>query len=126
MDRGLEIVADGGFVRVTLHGEIDWAASERGVAGAVRRAREAGVGSILFDMRDAVHPSYHGLVLRQAANATASGIASFRVAVLGRHDDPMLPFLEDVAVNRGLRARAFYAEAHALDWLRRPPAQRSA
>ncbi|HYC35567.1 MAG TPA: hypothetical protein VEC19_04040 [Usitatibacter sp.] len=48
----------------------------------------------------------------------ASGIAAYRVAVLGRPEDPMLPFIEDAAINRGLTARAFVSEPEALAWLR--------
>ena len=114
----LEAKVVDGIARVEVRGVVTEPASADAVAAAVRTARDAGSSLILFDIRSLQHPGYHASVLRRADNAAASGIASFRVAILGEAGSDLLAFIGDVASNRGLRARCFTDEAAALRWLR--------
>jgi hypothetical protein len=87
------------------------------VATAVAEARKNGCSCILFDIRKANRPDFHAAVIERAEGAAASGITKFRVALVGTPGSPLLAFIEDVAVNRGLQARCFTDEALAMRWL---------
>jgi hypothetical protein len=108
-----------GIVRVEVQGVVvNEPSGADAIGAAVRKAREAGSSLILFDIRGLKHPGYHASVVNRADNAAVSGISSFRVAILGEQGSDLLAFIENVATNRGLRARCFTDEAAALRWLK--------
>ena len=114
---GATVSVEGTIVRVVLKGEVTEALSAAAVAQAVQAASKAGSARVLFDIRAATHPGYHASVLKRADEAPASGIARFRVAILGEAGNPMLEFIADVANNRGVMARCFTVGAQAIAWL---------
>jgi ABC-type sugar transport system substrate-binding protein len=107
-----------GIVRVEVRGVVTEPNGADAIGAAVRAAREAGTTLILFDIRALQHSGYHASVVQRADNAAVSGIAAFRVAILGEVGSPLLGFIETVASNRGLRARCFTEEAGAMRWLK--------
>lgn len=72
---------------------------------------------LLFDITQAEYRDYHAPAIEQARTASRKGIIKFRIAILGRDGDPKLSYFENVAVNRGIRARAFTLEHDAAAWL---------
>jgi hypothetical protein len=93
------------------HGRVD------AVKTAMQAAREHGCHGILFDIRKANRPDFHASVIQHAEAAADMGMVKFRVALVGAPGSPLLKFIEDVSVNRGLPVRCFTDEAAAMKWL---------
>ncbi|HEX4781391.1 MAG TPA: hypothetical protein VH301_11600 [Usitatibacter sp.] len=118
MSRKYDAVVTDGIVRIAIRGAFTGAQGADAVALAVRKAGEVGASLVLFDIRGLDHPAYHASVITRADNASKSGISAFKVAILGDPESELLAFIENVATNRGLRARCFTDEAAALRWLK--------
>jgi hypothetical protein len=117
-DKVVVIVRDG-IVYVELHGEINFQDSVRAMRMAAEGAREHQTDRLVFDIRDARHPEFHAATLESARMAPDIGLnAALRCAVLGNEGDARLPFIEDVAANRGFKTRAFTDPALAVAWLK--------
>ena len=108
---------DGGVVRATLTGQIGRQRSARAIELAAQAAGEAHSELLLFDVSQARFDDYHTLVLDGVRRVKERGIGHYRIAILGAPGDKWLAYMEDVAANRGLRARAFTEERDALEWL---------
>jgi hypothetical protein len=106
-----------GIVRVTIKGTTGILTGGEAVMKALWCAKGGGVRGILFDMREAFHPAGHAEVIKHAANAPIVGITAYPIAILGRADDPILEFIDDVAINRGFRAKTFTDPQAAQAWL---------
>ena len=87
------------------------------LAGAA--ATQAGSKLVLFDITRAHSRSYHALAIEHARRARDSGVIKYRIAILGKPGDEKLSYFENVAINRGIRARSFTAERDALAWLKK-------
>lgn len=118
---GFRIDVLGDVLRLEVDGVVAERRSMDAVASAVEAARKNGCPCILFDIRKANHPDYHASVVRRADAAVATGITKFRIAILGTSGSPLLAFIENVAMNRGLPARCFTEESAAMRWLRANP-----
>jgi hypothetical protein len=112
-----------GIVHVSIRGHAGALTGGEAVMKALWHAHRSRSRCLLFDIREALHPERHAQVVQHAANAVKNGIAAYRIAVVGLEGDALLDFIEDVAANRGLRARTFTDLEAARDWLR--PARRS-
>ena len=120
-DRGIEVTLKDGIARVAIRGDVDWRLGMEAVARALGAAGSAGTRMVLFDIRAAVHKDFHSDVLRHASRASEVGLSRMRIAVLGRHDDKMLPFIKDVATNRSMEVGVFAEESGAIAWLLERP-----
>jgi hypothetical protein len=119
MDSDYRIAIEDGFIRIECMGLAyyeftrDMLAEVGALAASTQRDR------LLFDVRSTNYRDSHVTTIRHAEEAADQGIdPSFRIAVLGLKDDPMLQYVEDVSVNRGYRVRAFVDEGDAVKWLR--------
>ena len=118
MDRQTQVSVEDGIVRVTVRGEVKLATGGAAIAQASRVAHDAGSTLLLFDITQAQSREYHAVAMHHARDAHRTGIVKFRIAILGKAGDAKLAFLENVAHNRGIRARSFTAEREALSWLK--------
>jgi hypothetical protein len=108
-----------GVVWVALRGEIVFQDSVRAMRKAAEAAREHGTDRLVFDIREATHPEFHAATLESARMAPDLGLnTALRCAVVGGAGDARLPFIEDVAANRGFKTRAFTDPDLALAWLK--------
>ena len=120
MDRNIHVSVEDGVVRVALRGEVAPSGSTRAISLAGAAATQAGSKLVLFDITRAHYRSYHALAVEHARHAHETGVMKYRIAILGKPGDVKLSFFENVAINRGIRARSFTAERDALDWLKAP------
>jgi hypothetical protein len=108
-----------GVVWVELRGEIVFQDSVRAMKMAAQAARDHGIDRLVFDIRASHHPEFHAATLESARMAPDLGLnTALRCAVLGEPGDERLRFIEDVAANRGFKARAFTDAALATAWLK--------
>ena len=117
MNDRLKVVYDDPFVHVSLQGKTSMMLSIEAVVRSVWTAKRHGAKGILFDIRESVSDDFHTRVVKLAAEAPTLGIDAYRIAVLGHPADPRLPFIEDVAADRGIRARTFSDRGAAVAWL---------
>ena len=109
----------GDVLRLEVMGTTPRHGSVQAVTTAVESAREHGCRCILFDIRKASDADFHSSVIRHAQAASDLGMAKFRVALVGTPGSPLLKFIEDVSLNRGLPVRCFTDEPQAMRWLTR-------
>lgn len=116
----LHVTLRDGVVWVELRGEISFNDSLRAMKAASEAARRHASDRLMFDIRGTHHPEFHAVTLESARMAPDIGLnTALRCAVLGDEKDRQrLSFIEDVAANRGFKARAFTDEAQALAWLK--------
>ena len=119
MDRNIHVSVEDGVVRVALRGEVAPAGGTRAISLAGAAATQAGSKLVLFDITRAHYRAYHAMALEHARRAHESGATRYRIAILGKPGDAKLSYFENVAINRGIRARSFTAERDALAWLKR-------
>jgi len=117
MDRNIQVSVRDGIVRTVIKGEVGQSRSSHAIELAANTAAKAHTRLLLFDITHAVYRNYHAPAIEQARTASRTGIVNCRIAILGKPGDPKLPYFENVAVNRGLRARAFTLETDAVQWL---------
>ena len=113
----IAIDVEGDVVVVSVQGQSTLMSSIEAVMRGVWNAKRAQTRNILFDIRDSTSDDFHSRVMKQVSEAPRTGIGAFRVAVLGRPDDPRLPFVENVGVNRGYAVRCFVEKDSAIEWL---------
>ena len=117
MHRNIHVSVKDGVVRVALRGEVAHTGSKAiDLAGAA--ASHAGSKLVILDITGAHSRSYHALAVEHARRAHETGAMKYRIAILGKPGDAKLSILENVAINRGLRARSFSAEPDAIAWLK--------
>lgn len=110
-----------GVLRVASRGAASVPAGVRLLDQAVSRARAERTALFLFDIRGVTAGASTADILAYAKSAPGLGVPrEARIAILGRAGDSRLAFMETVAVNRGLRVKAFTVEADALAWLGAP------
>ena len=116
----LHVTLRDGVVWVELRGEITFQDSVRAMRAAAEAARLHGTDRLVFDIRGTRHPEFHAVTLESARMAPDVGLnTALRCAVLGDEADrPRLSFIEDVAANRGFKARAFTDVEQASAWLK--------
>ena len=107
-----------GIVHVSIRGHAGSLTGGEAVMKALWHAHRSRSRCIVFDIREAFHPERHAQVVEHAANAVKNGMTGYRIAVVGVAGDPLLEFIDDVAANRGLRAKTFTDLDAARDWLR--------
>lgn len=114
----VQISLESDVIRVHYRGRADFGATTQLLRDVGKMGQETQSKRVLFDMRDADYRGYYVQTLQHAQQGPSLGIdRGFRIALLGT-ENPMLGYFEDVAVNRGYRAKAFTDEAAALAWLR--------
>lgn len=118
MDRHTQVSVEDGIVRVIVRGDVKPADGGAAIAQASRAAQDAGSKLLLFDITHAQYREYHAAAIHHARDAHRTGIVKFRIAILGKTGDAKLSFFENVAHNRGIRARSFTAEREAVRWLK--------
>ena len=99
-------------------GPVDMRRSEEVLGRAVSLAAGAGTHFLLFDLTEARMPDYHAIAVAHGDHAADSGIARFRIALVGRPGCPMLAFFETVGINRGVTTRSFTSRDEAKRWLK--------
>src|SRR5688572_28068754 len=117
MSDRIQVAVDGPVVTVTLRGKTTMMLSIEAVLRAVFKAHNSGASGVLFDIRESTSEDFKTRVLKQADQATRTGIGAYRIAVLARAVDPRIGFIEDVATSRGYDARCFTDPAQAREWL---------
>ena len=118
MGQDIRITVDEGMIRVVYRGRAEFAAITRMLREVGRVASETHSERLLFDLREADYRHYYTGAIRHAEEGPALGIEQrFRIAFLGAGDEPMLKYIEDVAVNRGYNVKAFADEPEAVAWL---------
>jgi hypothetical protein len=119
MTRDVKVAVEAGLVRATYRGAAEYGAVSDMLRKVGRIAAEMQSKLLLFDLREVDFKDYHADTIRHAEDAPALGIdRSFRIALLGSGGNPMLRYLENVAVNRGFQVKAFTDESEAVAWLR--------
>lgn len=117
MDRKVQVSVRDGIVRTVIRGEVGSLGSAHAIDLATSAAMRAHSELLLFDITQAEYRNYHAPAIEQARSASRTGIIKYRIAILGKAGDPKLSYFENVAVNRGIRARAFTLEDDAVEWL---------
>ena len=107
-----------GIVVAIARGAVDMRRSEEVLARALALGIEAGTLFLLFDLTEARMPDYHAIAVAHGDHVAESGVARFRIALVGRAGDPMLTFFETVGINRGVTTRSFASRSEAKAWLR--------
>lgn len=102
---------------VDERGELDLAFTRRVAAEAVQKAHAAGTWWLLFDFTHATARDYHTLAVEHGDHAMETGLARFRIALVGRPGDRMLAFFETVGLNRGVTTKSFTTREDAKRWL---------
>ena len=114
-----QVSLDQGFIRAVYRGKAEYDVTRNMLREMVQLALTTKTERVLFDMRESDSSSYYISTIRHAEEAPSLGIdRSFRMALLGSKDNPMLKYFEDVAVNRGFQVRAFVDEPESLGWLK--------
>lgn len=117
MDREIHVSVENGIVRAVIKGEMGSTRGTRAIALAAGAAAEAKSNLLLLDITGAEYRDYHAKAMEHARKASEIGVMKFCIAILGKEGDPKLGYLENVAINRGIRARAFTRESEAIAWL---------
>ena len=118
MDRNIHVSVKDGVVHVELRGEVARSGSARAIDLAGAAATQAGSKLVILDITRAHSRGYHAQAVEHARRAREAGAVKYRIAILGNPGDAKLSFFENVAINRGLRARCFTAEPEAIAWLK--------
>jgi DNA-binding phage protein len=119
MATDIQIKVELDIVYVEYRGEAQTHLTTEALRKAARIALEKQSTKLLMDVRQAVARGYHVSAIERTEQLPSLGIdQSFRIAFLGRKGDPMLQYIENVAVNRGFHLKAFNDEAEAVAWLR--------
>lgn len=118
MDRNTRVAVKDGIVHITVRGEVKLAESGSTIALAAQVAADAGSELLLIDITGAHYREYHALAMEHARRARETGMVKFRIAILGHAGDSKLSYFENVAMNRGIRARSFTTRRDALTWLK--------
>lgn len=120
MDRQIQVSIENGIVRAVVKGEMEATRGARAIALAAGAAAAAKAKSnlLLLDITGAEYRDYHAKAMEHARKASKTGVMKFCIAILGKEGDPKLSYLENVAINRGIRARAFTRESDAIAWLK--------
>jgi len=114
----IRITTEAGIIRVVYRGKVQFELTTKMLRDVASIASKEDARRLLIDIREADYKFYHFESLKHAYQAPSLGIDStFRIAFLGAENEKMLGFVENVAVNRGYRSRAFTAESRALAWL---------
>ena len=119
MDSDYRIAIENGIIRVEPRGLAYYEFVREMLAKVAEVASSTQHARLLFDLRETNY-SDDSLVstIRHVEEAEEVGLGpDFRVAVVGLANDPMLQYVEDVSVNRGLQLRAFSDEDEAVKWL---------
>ena len=119
MDRNIHVSVEDGVVRVALRGEVAQSASTQAISLAGVTATQAGSKLVLVDITRAHYRAYHAMAVEHTRRAHESGVTKYRIAILGKPGDAKLTYFENVAINRGIRARSFTAERDAIAWLKK-------
>ncbi len=118
MDSDFRIAIEGGIIRVELVGVAHYDFTRDMLSKVGEVAASTQHAKLLFDLRQTDYSDAVVTTIRHVEEAEAVGLGpKFRVALIGFADDPMLQYVEDVSVNRGLQVRAFCDEQEAVDWL---------
>ena len=108
-----------GVIRAVYSGDADFGVTTEMLRKVARISSESQSKLLLLDIREVEDRQYHVDAIRHAEQAPELGIdQTFRIALLRSRNDPMLQYIETVAINRGFRAKAFTDESEALAWLK--------
>lgn len=118
MDSDFRIAIEGGIIRVELRGLADYEFVRDMLTQVGELASSTQHDKLLFDLRQTDYRDAVVTTIRHVEEAEEVGLGpSFRVAVVGLAEDPMLQYVEDVSVNRGLQVRVFSDGQEAVNWL---------
>lgn len=113
-----DIHVEDGIVAVLQRGDFDYALTQKVAAEAMAAAHAARTWWMMFDFHGARVLDYHAVAVEHGNHAVETGLARYRIALVGRPGDPMLLFFETVGVNRGVSTRSFATHDEAKRWLR--------
>ena len=114
----VRITTEAGISRVVYRGKVEFDVTTKMLRDVARIASKDDTRLLLIDIRDADYRFYHLESIKHAEQGRSLGIDStFRIAFLGAENEEMLGYVENVAVNRGYRSKAFTDESKALSWL---------
>lgn len=118
MDSDYRIAIDGGIIRIEPKGLAYYEFTRDMLVKVGEVAISTQSHRLLFDLRQTDYRDSYVNTIRHAEEAEGMGFdPAMRVALLGQANDPMLQYVEDVAVNRGHQVRAFSDEGEAMKWL---------
>jgi hypothetical protein len=113
----IRIAHERGIIRAVYKGKPEPASTSGMLRDVGALAARTQCDRVLFDLRDADLADMYINAVRYADEAESLGVRrTFRIALLGR-PDPVLSYLENVAVNRGYTLRTFTDEQAAEAWL---------
>lgn len=118
MGQDIRITAEAGFFRITYRGDVQYDATTEMLRKVAALAAQTQNTRLLFDLREANYRDYHLGTIRHVEEAASLGIErTFRIAIVGAKGNPMLQYIEAVAVNRGYWVKTFVDEAEAVGWV---------
>ena len=120
MDPDIQIIRarDRGITRITYRGKARFSLTTEMIREAALIGFKNRSKLLLLDITESDDPDYHVNAVKHAEQAPSLGIdPDFRIAILGRKDDQRLPYIEDIAANRGLRVKTFTDDSEAVTWL---------
>lgn len=118
MNPDIQITKGQGITRVTYRGTARFDLTTEMIREVALIGFKNQSKLLLVDIREFVDPEYHVSTIKHAEQAPSLGLDStFRIAILGTEDDQRLPYIENVAVNRGLQVKSFIDDSEAVAWL---------
>ena len=121
MKPDIRVSVDQGVIRIVYRGSVEPAVTTGMLREIGRLAAESRSKSLLFDIRETDYSRAHVRTIRHVEEAESLGVLpSFQIALLGPLDNPMVKYIEDVAVNRGFQVQVFGREDEAMSWLHQP------
>ena len=113
-----DVHVEDGVVAISQRGDFDYALTQRVAAEAMAAAHAAHTWWLMFDFFEARVLDYHMVAVEHGNHAVETGLARYRIALVGREGDPMLLFFETVGLNRGVTTKSFATREEAKKWLR--------
>lgn len=115
-----EITAHDDYIRIDCQGRTSYTIARKMLTELADKASWLEHKKLLFDLRGAAYDHAYADTINHAQEVESLGFGDgFRTALLGDEKDrSMLQYIEDVAVNRGFKVKAFVDEPQAVEWLR--------
>lgn len=118
MNPDIQISKDQGITRITYRGQARFDLTTELIRETALIGFKNQSKLLLVDISEFIDPDYELNAVKHAEQASSLGIdPDFRIAFLGTQEDQRLPYLEKVAVDRGLRVKSFTNDSEAVTWL---------
>ena len=118
MNPDIQISKERGITRITYRGQARFDLTTELIRETALIGFKNQSKLLLVDISEFIDPDYEVNAVKHAEQAPSLGIdPDFRIAFLGTRQDQRLPYLEKVAVERGLRVKSFTDNSAAVNWL---------